>query len=123
MAARRKRSPKVARRDAPFVVILEDLSAKFNVFGEALQGFRDEVAKQFEQVGRRFGQVERAVLENSRAIRGVRVGLAEVRGELAEVRGEIGEVRATVTRVESALATKVDRNEIEPMVERVLARR
>ena len=39
------------------------------------------------------------------------------------IRGELGEVRATVTRIESALATKVDRDEIEPIVERVLARR
>jgi methyl-accepting chemotaxis protein len=116
MVARKRRPPKTPRSDAAFVVVLEDLSTKFNVFGEALQGFRDEVAKQFEQVDdrfervdRRFGQVELAVLENSRAIR--------------EVRGELGEVRATVTRIESALATKVDRDEIEPVVERVLARR
>jgi methyl-accepting chemotaxis protein len=123
MVVRKRRPPKPPRSDAAFVVVLEDLNAKFNVFGEALQGFRDEVAKQFEQVDdrfervdRRFGQVELAVLENSRAIR-------EVRGELGEVRGELGEVRATVTRIESALATKVDRDEIEPIVERVLARR
>ena len=109
MAARKKSPTKAASANAAFVVVLEDLNAKLNVFGEALQGFRDEVAKQFEQVDRGFGRVELAVLENSREIR--------------EVRGELGEVRATVTRIESALAAKVDREEVEPMVERVLARR
>jgi chromosome segregation ATPase len=136
MVARKKRPMKPDPMGAAFVVVLEDLSSKFNVFGEALQGFRDEVTQQFEQIDRRFEQVDRrfeqidsrfeqidsrfeqadcrvgrlelAVLENSRGIR--------------EIRGELGDVRATVTRIESALAAKVDRQEVEAIVERALAR-
>jgi hypothetical protein len=116
MAARKKRPAKAARSDAAFVVVLEDLNAKFNVFGEALQGVRDEVQGVRdelhgfrEDVDRRFGRVELAIRQHSREIR--------------EVRGELGEVGATVARIESALATKVDRDAIEPIVESVLARR
>ena len=69
----------------------------------------EQVDRRFEQGDCRFGRVELAVLENSREIR--------------ELRGELGEVRATVTRIESALAAKVDRDEVEPIVERALARR
>jgi hypothetical protein len=108
MATRKKTATKAARTEAAFVVVLEDLNAKFNVFGEALQGFREEVGVRFEQIDRRFEQVDRrfnqlelATLENSRAMT---------------------ELGASVKRIESALATKVDRNEVEAIVEGKLAR-
>jgi hypothetical protein len=116
VATKKRERTNAARPEALFLVVLEDLRSKLNVFGEALQGFREDVDRRFEQVDRkfdqvdrRFGQLELAVLENSRAIQGLR-------GELADVRG-------TVTRIEAAVATKVDRRDVEAIVERALARR
>ncbi len=59
-----------------FAVVLEDIRAQFGVFGEALQGLREQMEARFEAVDRRFdrtdhelGLVKTAVLENSRQLR------------------------------------------------------
>jgi hypothetical protein len=81
-----------------------------------VKGVRDELQEFRTDVDHRFARVEHAILDHGREIK-------PLRGGLENVRGELGEVRATVTRIETALATKVDRHEVEPIVERALARR
>jgi hypothetical protein len=116
--AGRKKSPGAAE----FTVVLEDLRAQFKVFGEALAGVREEFGQRFDAVEGRLGSVEGelalvkvAVLENRREIR-------DVRAEIHDVRTDLHDVRGTVTRIEHALETKVDRDEVEGIVARVLAR-
>lgn len=119
--ATRKKNDTAAR----FTVVLEDLHAKFAVFGEALQDTNEKMDRRFDAIDRRFDAIDlrfeavdrrfeavegdlalvkRAVLENSREIRVLRAGLDEVRG--------------TVTRTEQALAKKVDRDEIAHILAR-----
>ena len=87
------------------VVVLEDMRSQFKVFGEALQGVNDkvdrldgDVASGFERVDRELGLVKAVVIDHSR--------------ELREIRG----------RLEAAMERKVDWDEVEAVVERVLAR-
>jgi chromosome segregation ATPase len=132
MAARKKPASKkpTPPLDAPsLVVILEDMRSQFTVFGEALQSSREESARRFEQIDSRFEQIdsrfdqidhrldqhdtrfaslERAALENGRDIR--------------EVRRDVSEVRRTVDRIDNALASKVNRDEVESIVHGILAR-
>ena len=112
--AARKKSPGAAE----FTVVLEEMRSHFKVFGEALGGVREELADVREEladvrqdvagVRRDLELVKVAVLENSREIRDLRV--------------EVHDVRGAVTRIEQALETKVDRDEVEGIVARVVAR-
>ena len=108
----RKKKPK---DESSFTVVLEDLRSQFKVFAEALQGLEEKVDRgfaavdaRFAAVDARFGQIdarfernEAAVLENSREIR---------------------DVRSAVARIEVAMEKKVDRDEVEAIVARVIAR-
>jgi chromosome segregation ATPase len=139
MAARKKPASKTPTPplDAPsLVVILEDMRSQFTVFGEALQISREESARHFEQIDSRFEQIdsrfdqidhrldqhearfatlERATLENGRDIR-------ELRRDVSEVRRDLGAVCSTVDRIENALAAKVNRDEVEAIIHRVVTR-
>jgi len=101
--------------EAGFAVLVEDLRSQFKVFGEALQGQREEFGRRFDAADARADRtdgelalVKAAVLENSREIR--------------EVRGDLHEVRGAVARIELALDKKVDRDEVEGLVARAMAR-
>ena len=48
--------------ESQFALVLEDLRAQFGVFGEALQGFREEANE-------RFGRVEDAIKTHSEELR------------------------------------------------------
>jgi chromosome segregation ATPase len=147
MAARKKpasKTPSPPLDAAGLGIILEDMRSQFTVFGEALessreeaarrsqqledrmvaelalvrealQSTREESARRFERIDQRldqhdarFSSLERASLENGRDIR--------------EVRRDLGEVRRTIDRIESGLASKVNRDEVESIVQSVLAR-
>ena len=102
MVERSKKTPSRARalhRD--FVVVLEALRGDFRVFGDALQSFREDVDARLQQVDARFDQVDNdigllksAVVENTRELK----------------------------RIGTALDRKVDRDEVEALVERVVRR-
>ena len=138
--AARKQAPKKARKsekngDAAtrgFTVVLEQLQGQFQVFGEALTGLSDrmnagfeQVDRRFQQVDRRFEQVERelglvktAVLEHSRELKEHR-RLLEDHGRMLEDHGrELKELRVGV---EELAAKKVERDEVEGIIERVIA--
>jgi hypothetical protein len=149
--AARKNPKKLARPsagagvgDREFTVVLEDLRSQFNVFGEALRGQRESIEalrenmeerfalvdRRFDQVDRRFekveselGLVKTAVIEHSHELRELRTTASDHGRLLADHGHELREIRVTVTRIDGALANKVDRGEVEAIVERSHASR
>lgn len=121
MAARKKSlvRPRSSAQDREHTVVLEDLRSQFKVFGEAMaggfarvdsrldgidgrldgiDGRLDGMDHRFDQVDREMGLVKTAVLDHGR---------------------ELKEIRGGIERIER---TKVDRDEVEAIVERVIAR-
>jgi methyl-accepting chemotaxis protein len=111
MAARKKTVRRRASEtdgDRAFTVVLEQIRADNRVFGEALgivredlQGVREQMARGFEQMARGFEQVDRR--------------FDRVEEDLSRVKDAIRHMRAAVDR-------KVDRDEVEGLVERAVAR-
>jgi hypothetical protein len=110
------------------------MRSQFKVFGEALQGvrqdisgFREEVTSRFERIEREmaegFGRVDREMAAGFGRVDCelglVKTAIVEQSRELREVRGELAEVRGAVKRVEDGLEKKVDREEVEAIVRRV----
>jgi hypothetical protein len=128
----RKKKPRAPRPSAAqqFSVVVEDVRSQFKGFGEALQGLRSEVAAGFddvraefasvraevalgfEQVDRRFEQVDRRFEQVDREI-----GL--VKAAVLEHGHELKEIRSSVRGLEGNLARKVDREEVEAIVDRI----
>jgi hypothetical protein len=126
--------PDAGSRDQ-FTVVVEDLRSQFKVFGEGLRvnenmaaGF-ERVDRSFERVDRRFERVDRelgivkaelglvkaAIVSHDRELGLVKATIIEHGGELREIRGSL-------KRVEDGMVRKVDRDEVEAIVERVVAR-
>jgi hypothetical protein len=99
-------SPRTSARE--FAVVLEDVRSQFKVFGEAFLGLRDQMTAGFEQVDRRFEQVDGEI------------GL--LKAAVIEQSRELREIRVAVSRLEDKVDKKVDRVEVEAIVEEVLAR-
>jgi hypothetical protein len=96
-----------------FTVVLEDLRGQFSVFGESLQGLRQEMERRFDAMELRFelrfrrvdgdlGFLKTAVLDNSRELKAVGQAVAAMAGVLDE---------------------KVGRADVEEIVERALEKR
>jgi predicted phage gp36 major capsid-like protein len=95
-----KASPRTRNSRDQLAVVLESMQADFRGFGEALQSFREHVDVRFEEVDARFDRVERdisllkdASLETARDLRSLRISVER----------------------------KVDRDEVEALVEGVRA--
>ena len=123
MAARKKKSIPPAEGVS---VVLEDMRSQFKVFGEALQGFREEfssglqglreeVSAGFEQVARRFEQVDHR-------FEGIDRELGHLKREVVLVKATVIDTSREVREIRGALEKKVDRDEVEAIVERVIAR-
>ena len=126
--AGRKKGPPMPTPDGEraFAVVVERLHGEFKVFGEALGGLREEmtealgglrqqmtdgfaaVDRRFEQVDRRFERVEHELGE-------MRVDLSLVKSAATTHSRELKDIR-------SALGNKVERGEVEAIVEHVVAR-
>jgi archaellum component FlaC len=148
MGARKKSSTKATSDEARgFAVVVETMHAELKVFGEALGGLRTqmtdgfeemhrrfaEVDRRFDRVDQRFAEVDRRFDRVDQRFAGVDqrldgmdqrfdrverdLGLVKV-AVLAHGR-ELRELRSTVTDL---AATKVNRDEVETIVERVVAR-
>ncbi len=116
MAARKTKKTsarKPAPAESPFTVVLEDLRSKFAVFGEALQGLREQVVERFEQVDRRFEQIDKRFEQVGRELLEVRKDLAVVQSaafsNTRETRALHEEVKDLRQRMESALDEHDDR--------------
>jgi hypothetical protein len=108
MAARKKKPSKQPTAGAhDFAVVTEELRGQFKVFGEALQGFRDHVDRRFEQIDQRFDRVDRRFDRVDQEMGLLKSAVLEHGRELKEIR--------------AGLEKKVDRNEVEALVERAVA--
>ena len=146
--AGRKKDPCVPPRDGEraFAVVVEQLRGDFKVFGEALGGLREdlgevkrdlgevkrdlgEVKLDLEEVKRDLGEVKRDLEEVKLDLGEVKRDLGEVKVDLGEVKVDLGLVKAAVTthtrelrEVRGALGNKVERGEVEAIVEHAVAR-
>jgi hypothetical protein len=109
-------SPSLARE---LVVVLEEVRSQFKVFGEALQGVNENVDRLDRTVTSGFGRVDREMA----------AGFGRLDRELGLVKEvvldhgrQLREIRGSVTRLEAAMEKKVDRDEVEAIVDRSRAR-
>jgi hypothetical protein len=114
MATRKKKPrgggtepPDSGSRD-PYTVVLEDLRSQFKVFGEGLQAVDGKVDRLDRRVTSGFERVDRGFDRVDRELGLVKVALLDHGRELREIRG--------------ALALKVDRDEVEAVVDRAVSR-
>jgi len=103
-------------------VVLEQMQGHFRAFGESLDGLRermeqrfDGVEQRFDRVEQRLDRVERVVHEHERQLRDVQAQLGDVHTQLRDMNAQLGDLRVAVDR-------KVDRDEVEGIVERAVGR-
>jgi hypothetical protein len=101
MATRRKKTAGNSDRARGFTVVVEEMRAQFKVFGEHLRSLDDKVT----------------VLDDK-----VTAGFAQVDVRFARVEHEIGLLKIAVIEQGRELKKKVDRDEVEAIVERVVVR-
>ncbi len=117
----RKKGPPIPPHDGEraFAVVVEQLRGEFKVFGEALGGLRQQMTEELgglrQQVTDGFERVDRE--------------LGDVKRDLAEVKVDLGLVKSAVTthtrelrEIRGALGNKVERGEVEAIVEHAVAR-
>jgi hypothetical protein len=139
----RKQEAKRARASASargVGVVVEDLRSQFKVFGEALLGMREQMTSEFAAMTSEFAKVRAEMTSEFAAVRTetaagfaqvdreigllktdlgfVKTAVTDHSRELREIRVELKETKAAVVRVEGALARKVDRDELEAIVQR-----
>jgi hypothetical protein len=116
MAARKNKVPKTTSAEArAFVVVLEEIRAQNKVFGEGQQLLREE-----QQMLRQDHQSLRQDMS---------VRFDRVEHDIAEIRNDVGLVKIAVLdharelkEIRMALDKKVDREGVEAIVHRVVAR-
>ena len=123
MAGRKKVSPVPAPDGArAFAVVVEQLRGEFKVFGVALGGLRQEMNERFERVEHELGEVKRDLGEVKRDVREVQRELGEVKVDLALVKSAATTHTRELREIRSALGNKVERGEVETIVEHAVAR-
>jgi chromosome segregation ATPase len=144
MAGRKITTPKTTSSEArAFAVVLEEIRAQNKVFGEGQQLLREQMSAGFEEVNRRFERVEHDITEIRQDISEIRQDITEVRQDVTEIRQDITEIRQDITEIRqdvglvkiavldhsrelkeirAGLEKKVDRDEVEGVVQRVIAR-
>jgi len=126
MAARRKTIDEatldaVANRAAAraATVVAEQMQGQFRAFGEALDGLREHVTRGFDEMtgemNRRFEQVDRRFDR-------VEQELGEVKHELGQVKDAVMVHQRQLRDLSAAVDKKVDRDEVEGIVERAVGR-
>jgi hypothetical protein len=124
MAGRKKSSP-VSPPDGAraFAVVVEQLRGEFKVFGEALGGLRQQVTEEIgglrQQVTEEIGGLRQEM--NDRFDR-VEHELGEVKVDLALVKSAVTTHTRELREIRSALGNKVERGEVEAIVEHAVAR-
>jgi hypothetical protein len=108
MAARKIRQPKTTSPDVrAFTVVLEEIHGQNEVFGEGLQLLREQMTAGFEEMNRRFEQVDHRFDHIEQDLGLVKIAVLDHSRELKEIR--------------VALDKKVDGDEVEAVVQRVVA--
>ena len=126
MVKRVERSKKPSSRARPlhrdFVVVLEALRGDFRVFGDALQSFREDVDARFQQVDARFQQVDARFERIDARFDQVDAHFDRVDNDIGLLKSAVVENTRELGRIGTALDRKVDRDEVEALVERVVRR-
>ena len=123
MAGRKITAPKTTSSEArAFAVVLEEIRAQNKVFGEGQQLLREQMPAGFAEVNHRFEQVDRRFER-------VEHNITEIRQDITDVRQHVGLVKIAVLdhsrelkEIRVGLEKKVDRDEAEGIVQRVIAR-
>jgi chromosome segregation ATPase len=144
MAARKKTTQRRPKAEAPpsasevvrqFTVVLEDIRAQNRAFGEALDLLRDQMRAGFEEVHRRFAQIDRrfeqidARFEQiDRRFEQIDARFEKVDARFEQIGGQIGRLedavlhnRREIKELRGEVQGKVDRTEVEAIVQRVAA--
>jgi hypothetical protein len=104
-----KKKPDPSRAGQPdahtFTVVLEDLRAQFGVFGEALEGLREQMNVRFDAVDRRFEGVDRRLDGIDVRLDGIDVRLDGIDVRLDRTERDIGLVKVAV--IENSRELKV----------------
>jgi hypothetical protein len=114
----RSKKPSSRARPAPheFAVVVESLRGEFRVFGEALAGFREQVTHEFAQVRGDLAAVKVDLAE-------VKVDVARLKDAVLENTRELGRHSHRIDDLARAVEKKVDRDEVEAIVERAMRRK
>jgi hypothetical protein len=137
MAGRKKGPPKAPPDDArAFAVVVEQLRGDFRVFGEALGGLREEfggLRQEFGGLREEFGGLRQEFGRLRQEVGGLRQqmndGFERVEHELGEVKVDLALVKSAATthtrelrEIRTTLGNKVERGEVEVIVEHAVAR-
>jgi hypothetical protein len=123
MAGRKKGPPEPPPNgERAFAGVVEQLRGEFKVFGVALGGLRQEVTELRQQVTDGFAAVDRRFEQVDRRFERVEHELGEVRVDLALVKSAATTHSRELREIRSALGNKVERGEVEAIVEHVVAR-
>jgi predicted nuclease with TOPRIM domain len=117
VAARRRKSEKLPATDETraFTVVVEQMQGHFKAFGERLDLMDERLCRRLDSVDGRLDRVEGGLHR-------VEGRLDRVEGRLDGVDGRLDAVDGRLERIENKLDTKVDRDDVEKIVERVVAR-
>ena len=135
MAARKKSlvEPRASAGDREFTVVLEDLRSQFKVFGEAMaSGFArvdrrlDGMDHRLDGMNHRLDGTDHRLDGMDHRLDGMDPRFDHLDREMGLVKSavlahshELKEIRGAIERIER---TKVDRDEVEAIAERVIAR-
>jgi hypothetical protein len=124
MMAGRKKGPPVPppEGERAFAVAVEQLRGEFKVFGGALGGLREEMTELRQDVTELRQQVTDGFASVDRRFERVEHELGEVRVDLALVKSAATTHSRELREIRSALGNKVERGEVEAIVEHVVAR-
>ena len=112
MATRRtKRGDASPGETRALTVVVEEMRGHFRVLGEQIGGVQAEVKTLGGEVKTLRGEVSE-----------LRGEVGELRGEVRTLSGDVGLLKIAVLDINRQLKNKVDRDEVEPIVESVLAR-
>src|ERR1700679_1708544 len=88
--------PSAARQ---FSVVVEEIRSQFTVFGEALQGFREQVDRRFDRVDRELDGLEGDVALLKADVTTLKTDMALVKTAVLGHNRELKEVRTAVDRL------------------------
>ena len=98
-----------------FVVVLEEIRAQNKAFGEGLQGLGERLQGLGERMDARFDAVDRR-------FEGIELRLGRVEEDIGLVKSSVLDHSRELKEVRMALEKKVDRDEVEAIVERIATR-
>jgi hypothetical protein len=123
VAARRKRT--ASNGAGPLralTAVVEGMRSDFKAFGARLEGVDDKMTAGFARVDERLDGVEQRLSHVEGRIADLSHDVADLSHDVADLSHEVGLVKVAVLEHGRGLKRKVDRDEVEAVVERVVAR-